>query len=340
MIKKLALSAVTSDPGLKLLAPFRRRCATILMLHRFAVPDLGIQGHAAALLAQHLEYLRRRRYRLMSVMELLTQIDSGIPLKENSVVFTVDDGYADFVTVAAPVFAAYDCPVTVFLVTDFVAGRMWNWFDRVQWAFTHSTHSDVAIEVLGERVCLRWNGKAESETKSVEMVERLKRVPDAVKEELIREVANMMEAEIPHDVPEQYRAMSWDQVRACARGGATFGPHTMTHPILSQVDGLRAEREIAESWRAVAAATEAAIPIFCYPNGTPADFSARDKEIVSRSGMTAAVSTIDGCLASSRSGKARQDHFALPRFAYSEEKSRLVQIVSGLEATRAGFRFR
>jgi peptidoglycan/xylan/chitin deacetylase (PgdA/CDA1 family) len=340
MIKKLVLSAVTSDPGLMLLAPLRRRCATILMLHRFAVRDLGVRGHDPALLAQHLEYLRRRRYRLIGLMELVAQLDAGIPLQENSVVFTVDDGYADFAAMAAPVFAAYDCPVTVFLVTDFVSGRIWNWFDRVQWAFIHSRRSEIAIDVLGERVSLRWNSKAEAESQRIEMVERLNRISDAVKEGLIREVASMLEVEVPDDVPEQYRAMNWDQVRACARRGATFGPHTMTHPILSQVDMLRAEREISESWRAVRGSTDAAIPVFCYPNGTPADFSTREEEIVSRSGMTAAVSTIDGFLEFSHTGTARQDRFALPRFGYSEEKSRFVQIVSGLEAMRAGLRRR
>ncbi len=335
--KDLLLSGITSDPGLRLLAPLLPRCATILMLHRFTVPDLGVRGHDPALLAKHLEYLRHRRYRLMSVMELLNQVDEGIPLKENTLVFTVDDGYADFATVGAPVFEAYDCPVTVFLITDFVSGRLWNWFDRVPWAFDHSKHSGIAVEILGEKVCLRWNSPAESARASDEIVERLKGVPDAMKEELIREVGKALEVEIPDAVPEKYRAMNWDQVRACAHRGATFGPHTVSHPILSQVDGRRAEREILESWRAVAAATDAAIPVFCYPNG---NLSTREKDIVSGSGMTAALSTIDGCLESSRSGMAIQDRFALPRFGYSEEKSRFVQIASGLEAMRARLRRR
>ncbi len=340
MVKQLVLSAITSDPVLRLLAPLRPRCATILMLHRFAVPDLGVSGHDPAILAQHLEYLRHRRYRLMSVLELLKHLGEGTPLEENALVFTVDDGYADFASVAAPVFEAYDCPVTVFLVTDFVAGRLWNWFDRVHWAFGHSRRSEIAVEILGDRVCLQWNTRAGCELRSLEMVERLKKVPDAVKDEVILELGKALEVEIPEVVPGQYRAMNWDQVRACARRGVTFGPHTVSHPILSQVDGRRAEREISESWRAVAAETDAAIPVFCYPNGTPADFSTREKELVSRSGMIAALSTVDGFLEPSRSGMASQDRFALPRFGYSEEKSRFVQIASGLEAMRPRFRWR
>jgi hypothetical protein len=117
------------------LSPLRLRCVTTLFMHRFAMPDLGVEGHDPALLAGQLEYLRRHRYRLMSLRELLQALDERTPIRENAVVFTVDDGYADFAEVGAPVFAAYDCPVTVFLVTDFVSGRLWYWFDHGDYAF-------------------------------------------------------------------------------------------------------------------------------------------------------------------------------------------------------------
>src|SRR5689334_21224101 len=103
------------------------------MLHRFAMPDLGVSGHEPEVLRGHLEYLRARDYDLLDLGELLERIENNAPFTRRSVVFTVDDGYADFAEVGAPVFAAYDCPVTVFLITDFVSGKLWNWFDRVLW---------------------------------------------------------------------------------------------------------------------------------------------------------------------------------------------------------------
>jgi hypothetical protein len=56
--------------------------------------------------------------------------------------------------------------------------------------------------------------------------------------------------------------------------------------------------------------------------------------------MTAALSTIEGSLESSRSGMAIQDRFALPRFGYVEEKPKFVQIASGLETMKARLRRR
>lgn len=309
-------------------------------MHRFAVPDLAVNGHDPSALSKHLEYLRRRRYRLMSLPDLLHHLDEGIPLAENALIFTVDDGYADFAVVGAPVFAAYDCPVTVFLVTDFVAGRLWNWFDRVEWAFIHTDEREMTLEISGERIRLRWTNVADRVRVADEFVERLKGVKDGLKQELIGRLEEILDVNIPVLPPEQYMAMSWDQVRTCASRGVTFGPHTVSHPILSQVDATRSDFEISESWRAVADATDAAVPVFCYPNGTLSDFSSREKASVARAGMAAALSTIEASLESSPSGIAAPDRFALPRFPYPEEKQRFIQMASGLEASKARIRRR
>jgi peptidoglycan/xylan/chitin deacetylase (PgdA/CDA1 family) len=307
----------------------------VLMMHRFAMPDVGVQGHDPVVLSQHLEYLRRRRYALLSMTELLDHLDGDIPLQNKALVFTIDDGYADFAEIAAPVFVRYDCPVTVFLVTDFVAGRLWNWFDRVAWAFAHSTRREVTIEISGERLQLQWTTPAECERSSNEVVRRLKGVADAAKEELIAAISVALEIEIPEQAPNGYKAMDWNDVRACSRRGITFGPHTVTHPILSQVDDGRAEREISESWRAVREATDAAVPVFCYPNGGPGDFSSREKEYVARAGMKAAVSTLPGCVDGRRFRMASSDRFSLPRLPYFDDKPRFVQVASGIEAMKA-----
>jgi peptidoglycan/xylan/chitin deacetylase (PgdA/CDA1 family) len=334
IVKKMLLSGMTSDIGLAALSPFRPRCASILFLHRFAVPDLGVEGHDPAVLRAHLEYLRARRYNLLSVADLVKNIEEATPLEKSSIVFTVDDGYADFATVGAPVFADYDCPVTVFLITDFVSGTLWNWFDRVEWAIRESSRSEVSLEIAGERVDYRWRNALEREAISNAVVESLKRVDDRVKEDLIGELARSLEVTLPETVPPRDRAMTWDDVRACALKGTTFGPHTVTHPILSRVDAARSEREIAESWRKVAAETDGAVPVFCYPNGTPADFSTREERSVQRAGMKAALSTVDASLVSTSAGLKARDRFAIPRFSYAEAKPSFVQIASGIEAMR------
>lgn len=307
----------------------------MLFLHRFSVPDLGVTGHEPATLRRDLEYLRRRKYDLIGVADLFEHIDKGVPLKRGSVVFTVDDGYADFADVAAPIFAAYDCPVTVFLITDFVSGRLWNWFDRVPWIFDNTELDQLNLQIAGRPFFRRWTSSSEAAAVAEELIELLKRVADAEKEALIRRISDHLEVVLPSQVPPRDRAMSWDQVRQCARRGVTFGPHTVTHPILSQVDSTRSEREIAESWHTLKAETESAVPVFCYPNGTPVDFSDREKENVARAGMSGALSTVQRSVSSRSIVEGSVDRFAVPRYPYPESRDAFIQIVSGIEALKA-----
>jgi peptidoglycan/xylan/chitin deacetylase (PgdA/CDA1 family) len=267
----------------------------------------------------------------MGMSDLVNRLEGGAPLERDTVVFTVDDGYADFAAVASPIFAAYDCPVTVFLVTDFVAGRIWNWYDRVEWCFEESPRTIVQLDLPNERFVARWTNDGERIAASCKLVEALKRVPDGVKEDRILALAEATGVGIPVEAPLRYRAMSWEDVRTCGKRGATFGPHTLTHPVLSRVDESRAAREISESWKAVSDGTESTVPVFCYPNGTAADFSPRDEALVARAGMRAAVSAIEGSIASTRSRLAKVNPFSLPRYPYSENRERFVQIASGVE---------
>src|SRR5207253_2913700 len=121
--------------GAEILAPALRTLGrgllSIFTLHRFTDPDLGVVGHDPALLRYHLAYLRRHHYRLFSLTDVVRQIENGgtggwgggAP----AVAFTVDDGYAGFARIAAPIFAEYDCPVTLCVSPGFPDSSTWRY---------------------------------------------------------------------------------------------------------------------------------------------------------------------------------------------------------------------
>ena len=115
-----------------------RGLAPIITLHRFRDAEVGNAGHDPNLLRANLAWLRKNKYTPLPVTELIDRLVEGVSV-QRTVAFTVDDGYADFVRVAAPIFAEFDCPVTVFLTTGFVDRRQWMWWDAV--AVALSTHS-------------------------------------------------------------------------------------------------------------------------------------------------------------------------------------------------------
>ena len=67
--------------------------------------------------AKQLDFLCGR-YRVIPLGEYIKAQRQGDSLPEYSVVLTFDDGFRNFLTVAAPLLAARQMPVTVFLITD------------------------------------------------------------------------------------------------------------------------------------------------------------------------------------------------------------------------------
>src|SRR5581483_2967787 len=125
-----------------------RHGARILMYHRF-----GSGRDVRVLLEQQCRHLRKC-YHIISLTELGERLRSGSDLPPKSLVVTVDDGYRDFFEVAYPVFARYQIPVTVFLVTDFLDGKSRLWVDRLQYALAYATVD--SFEITADRAARRF----------------------------------------------------------------------------------------------------------------------------------------------------------------------------------------
>jgi peptidoglycan/xylan/chitin deacetylase (PgdA/CDA1 family) len=333
-VKRAALRVLTQAVAVPYWYPLVSGVVTVFMLHRFANADGGAHSVAAADLRRSLEFLRRRRFHLAGFHDLLADAKEAAGRRRPTVLFTVDDGYADFASIAAPIFAEFDCPVTVFISTGPVTDRTWFWWDRVEYVFGATRLFGATLELTTGFTSWRWADATERQRVAVDVVERLKSVPDDEKHAALARLALDLEVEVPATPPPRYAAMSWDDVRRCARGGATFGPHTVTHPILPQVDGETAHREISESWSRLKAECDATVPVFSYPNGA---FGQRELEIVTGCGLAGAVTTrpyySSSALLQTSSSPAR---FRMPRFQYpAGDPVEFISVVTGLDRVNA-----
>ena len=324
-MKRALRAALLTRAGLSVPRFLVRDTVTILMLHRFAERDLGNGAHTSLDLRRLLETVRANRIPVVSLGDLPHRSPAA-----GAVAFTIDDGYADFASVGWPLFRAYDCPVTVFLATGFLDGRMWMWWDRVEWAIEQSSVRDARVSVGGKRIDGTIVDGAGRRRFATTVIENLKRVPDADREFSLASLQDDLGVAIPTACPEQYRPMRWDDVRTAAREGATFGPHTVTHPILSRVDDQRAESEILESWQRLRSETDAAIPVFCYPNGDESSFGAREEHMLERHRFAFAVTAIAGH--ASRASLTSASRYRIPRHACPRDPQRLRWLASGWPA--------
>ena len=327
-----AVRQLVALPGFnRIFTPLVRDRGVILRLHRFRDQERGIRGRDPAALRTVLEFLRRQRYDLVSLEDLLRRLDGAGPPLRRTVAVTMDDGYLDQATVGAPLFAEFDCPVTTFVTTGFLDGLIWFWWDKVTYIFEHSQVSDLRVQLADGPTTYHWKDARTRSHAADDFKERCKDVPDAEKEKAIRRLAAAADVELPDRAPAQYAPMSWDQLRACEELGVSFGPHTVRHPILARVPADQARAEIVDSWERLRAEAHRPLAVFCYPNGRLEDFGQREIAVLRSLKFTGAVVTEPGY---NHSGWFRRDpeaRYMLRRFGNADSLPHVAQFVSGFE---------
>jgi peptidoglycan/xylan/chitin deacetylase (PgdA/CDA1 family) len=247
------------------------------------------------------------------------------------VAFTIDDGYVDQAEIAGRVFAEFDCPVTTFVTTGFLDGHLWFWWDKIEHIFSVTSKKSVRITLPEMNLSYELGGNDMRLKAQDDFTQRCKIIADDAKHRTISALAEAAGVELPEKPPQQYAPMSWDQARVCEERGMTFGPHTVTHPILSRTDSHQSKLEIEESWLRLSKEVRHPVNIFCYPNGQWEDFGQREIEVLQKLGLQGAVVGEPGFADPLPFENDPVGRFKVMRFGFPDTLPHLVQYVSGIE---------
>lgn len=287
-VRGVAYAGLGSRPALSIARLCGVRKAAVFMFHRFSDGGLS-EGTDVTMLRRMLSTLRRQGVTVLRLAELLKHVEERRELSGPTAVFTIDDGYADFEHLAAPIFEGFDIQPTVFLVTEFVAARQWCWWDRVMESFTQTRMREIVLTcglrqhryTMGHPLERRANARA--------FIEALKWVPDSERLHALAKMGEWLDVGLSSAPPPAYAALNWDAVRRLERAGVDFAPHTMTHPMLSRVSDEQLSAEVQGSWSALRHELRDPTPIFSYPNGSPDSYGPREIDAVRSSGLAGAV---------------------------------------------------
>jgi peptidoglycan/xylan/chitin deacetylase (PgdA/CDA1 family) len=330
-VKQLLLNSLLMPGFPASLKYVQRRCATIFMLHRFQYAERGIAGCDVSNLRRGLRYLIKNNYEFVSLTDLFDRLAGNGPEPSGAVAFTIDDGYIDQAKVAAPVFAEFNCPVTTFVSTGFLDGTLWFWWDQIEHVFEHAARRSIQVRMGGGVLDYRWENDNQRLRAQMDFTEQCKLVPNAEKLAAIENLAREAGVEIPKIPPRHCAPMSWEDLRMCEKMGMTFGPHTVTHPVLSRTSDDEAGREISESWARLRAEARKPVPVFCYPNGGWADFGDREIAVLRRLGFLGAVVGEPGYADARAFQQSQDDRFKVQRFGFPDDLPNMIQYVSGVE---------
>lgn len=252
----------------------------VLALHRVLTdPEASHSGSHPAIVLRESTFHRLLRHLssqwgVLSMAEFLAGAPAIMDRSRPLCLLTFDDGWRDNHSVAFPALRSMGLPATVFITTGYIEHTYSPWVEALIAAAQNPS--------VQERLCKRW-GAADLDF----VIERLKRVPTAERNELLREL--LPGGSTPPALVDQM--MTWEQVREMAQHGIEFGGHSVTHPLLIYEDDATVEREIRGCREVLERELGRKVRSFAYPNG---DWDDRVRDAVRRAGFECAFTTESG----------------------------------------------
>ena len=287
-VKRAIKTAFASPWGWRTLgAALRAPGVIVLTYHRIVGDEPSLPGVSVAHFAAQMKWVRENCEPIAP--DALVERSRAPRRTRPAVLVTFDDGYRSYHDLAYPVLKRYDIPAVNFLVTALVDEPAMLWTDRVQWAALTTPREGVRVPWMNGGVSVPLPDRGARERFGLAARTLLKTVPDAVRIERVEELVAMLGG----SPPRTRQMTTWAEVRR-TMDLTTYGGHTHTHPILSQLGREAAAREIRTCRDRIAAETGRAPTYFAFPNGTPADFTAETQDVLREHGFSVAFSTIDG----------------------------------------------
>lgn len=304
-----------------------RRRPRILMYHRFGSDQPG-RKLPADVLDRQLAFIRRH-FQVVPLNTLVAQLKSGEEFDANAVAFTVDDAYADFGKEAYPLFRRHQVPVTVYVVSEVAAGRMWLWWDAVRFCLTRTSVASKRLRLARRQVDLSLGDERSRHDAWLMLADLGNQLGAAERVQYLDDLQSGLSVPLPPRPTPEFAPLDWDALRSFDPALVDIGAHTRTHPILSTCTVQELEREIAGSKHEIEAQLGRRVSAFCYPNGQTGDVNDHCLAAVRHAGFDSAVMACGDLVSRSSSP------YALERMSASFDPDEFGADVSGLSYVRS-----
>jgi peptidoglycan/xylan/chitin deacetylase (PgdA/CDA1 family) len=272
----------------------------VITYHRIlAKPDPLLESEPdVATFRWQMEVLARC-FNVLPLSQALKMLDAG-RLPPRAVCVTFDDGYRSVHDLALPVLKEFGLSATVFVTSGFLdGGTMWN--DRIITAVQSLKADQFDMSDFGLGI-LPLRSMDDRKATAARLTEFAKYLPPGERSTLVEHLEALVGS------PARGLMLTPEMVVNLDRSGVEIGAHTVTHPILTSLDGNSARAEIVGSKEYLEALLGKTVPLFAYPNGkVGVDYDASHINILRENGFAAAFTTAIGAIT------RNQDRFQLPR---------------------------
>ncbi len=234
------------------------RHSRILMYHRVInpesepIPQLPGMFIRPETFRMHLEYLTKY-FKIIPLEDLIANYCDKLTTKEKYIALTFDDAWVDFKTNALPILEEFEAPATVFVPTKFIDTGELFWNDII----LLTLKSSLDLKDLSTKYNINFSNNP------TDLIENLKN--DRNKRNLITvELKQLLSQELKA-IPPQF--LSWEDIKSISKKGlVTFGSHTHSHEIATQMKIEDLKLDIELSLENFKSKEISAHNTFCYPN--------------------------------------------------------------------------
>jgi len=212
-------------------------------------------------------------FNIISMDELIDQIKKKKNFDKPTMAITFDDGYRDNYTLAYPILKKYDLPAIIYLVSGLIGTSQRAWLDEVDFALLNTKENKLKFpSLLGEKT-LNILSTQDKQKANILIGEKLKRVENESKFKLIDELFDRLKVKRNIYSENDRVMMNWEEAKEMSDNKISFGAHTVSHPILTQLPLDEAKKEISTSKQVIEKELNTPVNHFAFPNGSSLDFN-------------------------------------------------------------------
>lgn len=226
----------------------RSRYLTILAYHRVSgekPSNCAFDGEVISCTPEEFERemcFVRRRFDVISFCDIIRE---GMDHYRNPLVITFDDGYRDNHDAALPVLLKYGLKATFFISTGFIETGQIPWWDEIAYLVRNSPRQELAFADSPLGCMSIMNEEQRKRTVSL-LLNTAKTISDRQRRQMLGELQQQSVA--PPVSLTKGLMMEWGHVRNLAERGMEIGSHTVSHPVLGNLeDKTLLLNELAES---------------------------------------------------------------------------------------------
>ena len=273
----------------------QRRC-TILLYHQVDTPTgIGFGSGKDSyvppgVFRRQMEFLKGR-FRILSLREAISHVETETPFPPASTAVTFDDGYRNNFSNAYPILTEYAIPFSLFVSTGFLGNQSCPWWEQIRQALVLNSQS-VTLNVDSRQREYDLASDMGKRKLNAEMRQHILMHPDD-EGNVLQHLQNQLSHWPGSEQGDIF--LSREELRRLAQSRLVeIGSHSISHASLTHLDHEALRREVQGSKDVLESDLGRPVESFAYPYGERADFSPEVIRMVKDSGYRCALTGLQG----------------------------------------------